>query len=337
MSLLSYAVKRLAERMILLIVFTMFMWFLVLGFEQILGINPATFFVSPGEFLHAKNPELAYQIALQKIERDLGLDYPLYVQFLVYLKNMFTLNLGTCIAGHFEGEPVGKILADAFPYTALLTLPPLVFQTILAIYLGSIAGIKKNTKIDTIISNYMIIQYNIPVFAITVILWIVFAVIYKVYPLTDLPYLSHLNNILLDLKIFSIPWLIQTLVYGFPNRGILMRNSMAENLDSDFIRYERLAGLREKILRADARRVSLIPVIVRTAIDLAFVLSGDVFLEIFFGIPGWGYILYEAALTNEVVLILGSTFLLTLYAIVILYFVDIFEIIIDPRARKSVK
>ncbi|ARM75475.1 ABC transporter permease [Acidianus manzaensis] len=337
MSLLSYALKRLAERIILLVVFTIFMWFLVLGFEQIIGINPATVFVSPGEFLHAKNPLLAYHIALHEVEKDLGLNYPLYSQFVIYLEHMFTLNLGTCIAGHFAGESISKILIDGFPYTALLTIPPLVFQTILAIYLGSIAAIKKNTKTDTFISNYMIIQYNIPVFAITIIFWVIFAVIYKVYPLSDLPYLSHLNNILLDLKIFSIPWIIQTLVYGFPTRGILMRNSMAENLESDFIRYERLAGLREKILRTDARRVSIIPVVVRTAIDVAFVLSGDLFIEEYFGIPGWGYILYQSAISDEIVLILGSTFLLTLYALILLYFVDIFEAIIDPRARKSVK
>ena len=112
---------------------------------------------------------------------------------------------------------------------------------------------------------------------------------------------------------------------------------MVENLDSDFIKYERLAGLRERIVRSHARRVSIIPVIIRTGIDLAFAISGDLFLEIYFGIPGLGLRLYDAIEGDYIKIILGSTFLLTLYAVILLYIVDVIELIIDPRARRSVK
>jgi peptide/nickel transport system permease protein len=334
LGLASYLAKRAIERLILLLIFTAFVWMLVLGIPQLIGINPAYHFINPSEFLHSKNPELAEKLAIESIDRGLGLNYPLEVQFFIYFIHMLTLNLGVCPVNH---QSVAVCLLSALPFTVILTIPPVLFQTLASIYLGSIAAIKRNTKTDVAIMSYFIVDYNLPIFVVTLFLWFLFTVVLKIYPISVYNEVHNWTNIVTDLKVFWLPWLILTFIYGFSTRGILMRNAMVENLDSDFIKYERLAGLREKIVRAHARRVSIIPVIVRTAIDLAFAISGDFFIEVYFGIPGLGYKLFYAALGDEIMIVLGSTFVLTLYAIILLYFVDIVEFIIDPRARRSVK
>ncbi|BDC18555.1 ABC transporter permease [Acidianus sp. HS-5] len=334
MGLASYLAKRAVERVILLLIFTAFVWMLLLGIPQLIGINPALHFINPSEFLHAKNPALARKLAIECIDRGLGLNYPLGAQFFVYFVQMLTLNLGVCPANHVS---VAACLLSALPFTVILTIPPVIFQTLASIYLGSIAAVKRNTKTDVAIMNYFIADYNLPIFVVTLLLWLAFAVILKVYPISVYNQVHDWTNIVTDLKVFWLPWIILTFIYGFSTRGILMRNSMVENLDSDFIKYERLAGLKERIVRAHARRVSIIPVIVRTAIDLAFAISGDFFLEVYFGIPGLGYKLFYAALGDQIKILLGSTFVLTLYAVMLLYFVDVVEFIIDPRARRSIK
>ncbi len=326
MGFLSYAVRRAVERFILLLGLMLFLWFFVEALPQLFGINPAEWYIPFG--MLGKSAQF-YQSIIRSLTIEFGFNKPLYVQFIRYVYNLLTFNLGYDWMQH---EPVVEEIMRALPYTVVLTVPPLIFQTILAILLGSYSALNRGKWIDHLISNYLIIQYNIPGFFIAAIFWVLFAVALKIAPLSAVAVIKW-NNIGSILSAYWLPWVIQTLIFGFPNRGILMRNTMEDILDSDFIKYERLAGLREQLIRNHAIRNSLIPIITRTAIDLAFILGGIYILEYIFGIPGMGLLGVTAALQLNIPLLVGSFYVLTLYALVILYINDLIYPLIDPRIK----
>ncbi len=326
MAFLNYALRRAVDRIILLISLLIVMWLIVEGLPELFGINPAVWYAPVGQL--GKSAEF-YQNIIQDITRIYGFNKPIYVQFVDYFKALLSFNLGYDFQHH---EYVISEIMRALPYTVVLTVPPLLLQTILAILLGSYAALKRNTWIDHLISNYLVIQYNIPGFFILAVFWVIFAIYMKIAPISAVAVISF-SKPLTVLDAYWLPWLILTLIFGFPVRGILMRNTMIDVIDSDFIKYARTVGFREKIIRGMARRNSLIPVITRTAIDLAFVLSGIYFVEYIFGIPGMGYLGVEAALELNIPLLVGSFYLLTLYALLILYINDLIYPLIDPRIK----
>lgn len=326
MGFLSYALRRAIDRFILLLGLVILMWFIVEGIPELFGINPAIWYAPVGQL--GKSAQFYHSI-IEDITRIYGFNQPLYVQFVKYLYALFSFNLGYDFQHH---EYVLTEILQHLPYTVLLTLPPFVFQTLLAIILGSYAALKRNKFVDHLISNYLIIQYNIPGFFILAVFWVLFAVYMKIIPISGIAVLN-LHSITSIIQVYWLPWIIEVFIFGFPVRGILMRNTMIDILDSDFVKYARLAGLKEKTVRGIARRNSLIPVITRTGIDLAFILGGIYFVEYIFGIPGMGYLGVEAALGLNIPLLTGSFFFLTLYALIILYAMDLIYPLIDPRIK----
>ncbi|MBP1357987.1 MAG: ABC transporter permease [Sulfolobus sp.] len=326
MGFLSYAIRRAVDRFVLLLGLLIFLWFFVEALPQLFGINPAEWYIPFG--MLGKSAQF-YQNIIRALTIEFGFNKPLYVQFVRYLYNLLTFNLGYDWLQH---EPVIEEIMRALPYTVALTVPPLIFQTILAILLGSYAALNRGKWIDHLISNYLIIQYNIPGFFIAAIFWVIFAVALKMAPLSGVAVIKW-NNIESIISAYWVPWIILTLIFGFPVRGILMRNTMEDILDSDFIKYERLAGLREQLVRNHAIRNSLIPVITRTAIDVAFILGGIYILEYIFGIPGMGLLGVTAATELNIPLLVGSFYVLTFYALVILYINDLIYPLIDPRIK----
>lgn len=326
MGFLNYALRRAIDRFVLLIALLIIMWAIVEGLPELFGINPAIWYVPVGQL--GKSASF-YENIINTITILYGFNKPLYVQFVDYMKNLLTFNLAYDFQHH---EYVIVEIERALPYTVLLTVPPLIFQTILAVILGSYAAIKRNTWVDHVISNYLIIQYNIPGFFILAVLWVVFAVYVKIVPISAISVINFSKPATI-LEAYWLPWVILTFIFGFPVRGILMRNTMVDVIDSDFIKYARTIGFNERIIRGMARRNSLIPVVTRTAIDLAFILGGIYFVEYIFGIPGMGYLGVEAALELNIPLLVGSFYLLTVYALIILYINDLIYPLIDPRIK----
>ncbi|BCU67621.1 peptide ABC transporter permease [Sulfolobales archaeon HS-7] len=328
-SFLSYALKRFIDRFILLIGLIVFNWLLLEGLPEAFGINPVVWIV-PRELSHNVN---AYATQIKTLTVLFGFNQPLYVQFVRYVYNTLTFHFGY---DFLANEPVIVEIIHHLPYTLVLTIPPLIISTFLAIILGQIAALRRGSAVDNTLSNYFIIQYNIPGFFLSFILWVVLIVALKLGPISDASVLTSWN-IVNVLKAYWLPWIIITLIFGFPVRGLLMRNTMVDILDSDFIRYERIAGVKEGIVRSHARQVSLIPVVTRTSIDLAFILGGIFVIEYVFGIPGMGYLLTEAAVKFDFPLLVGSFFVLTFYSLIVLYINDLIYPLIDPRLKKSLR
>jgi ABC-type dipeptide/oligopeptide/nickel transport systems, permease components len=326
MGFLDYAIKRAVDRIILLLGLVILLWFVVEALPEIFGVNPAIWYAPVGQLGRSAS---YYQNIINDITTLYGFNQPLYVQFVRYLYALFSFNLGYDFQHH---EYVINEVMQYLPYTIILTLPPFIFQTLLAIVVGAYAALKRNKVIDHIISNYLILQYNIPGFFILAVLWVVFAVYIKIIPISGIQVL-HLNNIMSIFKVYWLPWVIQVFIFGFSVRGILMRNTMVDVLDSDFVKYARLSGLKESTVKAIARRNSIIPVVTRTGIDLAFILGGIYFVEYIFGIPGMGYLGIIAATELNIPLLTGSFFFLTLYALIVLYATDLIYPLVDPRIK----
>ncbi|TRM85737.1 ABC transporter permease, partial [Sulfolobus sp. C3] len=174
----TYAVRRAVDRLLLLIALVILNWFLLEGLPEALGIDPALWFLPIGQIGRSSQFQHSLLVALTNLY---GFNKPIYVQFAHYFYLLFTLKFYDF--QHHE-YVVGEIMR-ALPYTIVLTVPPLIFQTILAILLGSYAAIKRNKLVDHIISNYLVLQYNIPGFFILVILWVLLAIYVKVIPISD--------------------------------------------------------------------------------------------------------------------------------------------------------
>jgi ABC-type dipeptide/oligopeptide/nickel transport system permease component len=307
MSITRYALNRLIVTIPTLVVLTMLVFLMV----QLVPGDPAEIFL--GE--KRSSPEL-----LARVRHDMGLDQPLYVQYLSYMGNLVRGDLGKSL---FNEQPVLDQILVAMPYTLTLALSALLISTILGVGLGIISALKHNSWIDTFSMVLALIGVSMPVFWLGLLLILIFSVNLKWFPPMGQGSLDRLVLPALTLGLLSSATLAR-----------LVRSNMLDVLSDDYIRTARAKGLRKNtIVIRHALRNALIPAITIIGLQFGGLISGAVITETIFARIGLGRMYVESILNKDITMIQGLTLVLALIIMVINIVVDLSYAALDPRIR----
>ena len=261
------------------------------------------------------------EAAAAQIRAQYNLDKPFWMQYLLYLKGVFTLDFGTA----FNGQKVTSIMATAFPTTAKLAIYALAIETILGISLGVIAGMRRGTWFDSTILVVSLLLISVPTFVLGFVLQYVLGVQLAILPTTA--------SASVDLRSLTMPAMVLggvSLAYVIR----LTRQSVSENVSADYVRTARAKGLSNGVVMTrHILRNSLIPVATFIGGDLGALMGGAIITEGIFNIHGVGGTLWNAIIKGEPQTVVSVTTVLVLVYIIANLIVDLLYAVLDPRIR----
>ena len=261
------------------------------------------------------------EAAAAQIRAQYNLDKPFWMQYLLYLKGVFTLDFGTA----FNGQKVTSIMATAFPTTAKLAIYALAIETILGISLGVIAGMRRGKWFDSTILVVSLLLISVPTFVLGFVLQYVLGVQLAILPTTA--------SASVDIKSLTMPAMVLggvSLAYVIR----LTRQSVSENVSADYVRTARAKGLSGGVVMTrHILRNSLIPVATFIGGDLGALMGGAIITEGIFNIHGVGGTLWNAIIKGEPQTVVSMTTVLVMVYIIANLIVDLLYAVLDPRIR----
>ena len=282
----------------------------------------ALVFLMPGDPVQALGGDRGLSAAAEaRVRAEYNLDKPFIVQYLLYLKGVFSLDFGTT----FSGRPVTEVMAHAFPVTIKLAVMALVFETIFGVAFGVIAGIRRGGIFDSTVLVMSLFVIAVPSFVIGFVLQFVVGVKWKLLPVT-----VGANDSFQALLMPAI--VLGALSFAYVLR--LTRQSVSENLTADYVRTARAKGLSNvAVMGRHVLRNSLIPVVTYIGTDLGALMAGAIVTEGIFGISGVGGTMYQAILKGEPTTVVSFTMVLIIVYIFANLLVDLIYALLDPRIR----
>ena len=282
----------------------------------------ALVFLMPGDPVQALGGDRGLSAAAEaRVRAEYNLDKPFIVQYLLYLKGVFSLDFGTT----FSGRPVTEVMAHAFPVTIKLAVMALVFETIFGVAFGVIAGIRRGGIFDSTVLVMSLFVIAVPSFVIGFVLQFVVGVKWKLLPVT-----VGANDSFQALLMPAI--VLGALSFAYILR--LTRQSVSENLTADYVRTARAKGLSNgAVMGRHVLRYSLIPVVTYIGADLGGLMAGAIVTEGIFGISGVGGTMYQAILKGEPTTVVSFTMVLIIVYIFANLLVDLIYALLDPRIR----
>ena len=282
----------------------------------------ALVFLMPGDPVQALGGDRGLSAAAEaRVRAEYNLDKPFIVQYLLYLKGVFSLDFGTT----FSGRPVTEVMAHAFPVTIKLAVMALVFETIFGVAFGVIAGIRRGGIFDSTVLVMSLFVIAVPSFVIGFVLQFVVGVKWKLLPVT-----VGANDSFQALLMPAI--VLGALSFAYILR--LTRQSVSENLTADYVRTARAKGLSNvAVMGRHVLRNSLIPVVTYIGTDLGGLMAGAIVTEGIFGISGVGGTMYQAILKGEPTTVVSFTMVLVIVYIFANLLVDLIYALLDPRIR----
>ena len=264
------------------------------------------------------------------LTKEFGLDRPIFEQYLLYLKGLFTGNLG--IAYH-NRQPVVENLATAF----MNTLPLVLTGTILALHDAASPGIFTTLFVgsvfDYVTTNISVLFYAFPTQFLGMMLLIFFAGVLPTAGLAD-PFavaLSPGEQFVDRLRHLILPVATLTLTLYAENL-LIVRSSVLETLGEDYMLTARAKGLpRRRIIGSYAVRNAMLPTITMIALALGSVVSGSILIEVIFSWPGIGRELYDAVLNRDYPMLQGGFLVITITVVIFNYLADLAYAWLDPR------
>ncbi len=249
------------------------------------------------------------------------LDQPFIVQYGIFLKNLFTFNLGTS----FSGQPIASIIARAFPVTARLAIMALAIEAIFGVTAGVIAGLRKGKLFDGTVLLASLVVIAIPTFVLGFLLQFVVGV--------KLAWAKPTVSAGADWGDLILPAVVLGLV-SFAYVLRLTRTSILENMNADYVRTATAKGLsRPRVVMVHILRNSLIPVVTFLGADLGGLMGGAIVTEGIFNVPGVGNTLYRAVLSGEGPMVVSIVSILVLVFVLANLLVDLLYAWLDPRIR----
>ncbi|MFE6916474.1 ABC transporter permease [Streptomyces rubiginosohelvolus] len=262
----------------------------------------------------------ATQIA--QIKADLGLDQPIWQQYLNYLGNLFQGDLGDQIG---TKRPVAEVIADAYPITVRLAIFAFVFTVVAGISLGIIAGLKAESLRDRGLLGLTLVLISMPSFVLGFLVQYFFA--FQLGIAKPNVSLDPTNGELIMPAI-----VLASLSLAYVAR--LTRTSVAENIRADYMRTAVAKGLpRRRVIGVHLMRNSLIPVVTFLGTDIGALMGGAIVTEGIFNIKGVGSLVFEALSKREGATVVGVVTLLVIVYLICSLLVDLLYAVLDPRIR----
>jgi peptide/nickel transport system permease protein len=269
---------------------------------------------------------------MAQLRQTFGLDQPLYVQLVVYLERVLTLDLGYSFR---HGMSVSALIATRLGPTLLLMLTVLLLSVGLGVLLGAIAARNLNRWRDNLISVLAVLAYATPVFWAGLMLIVVFSVKLGWFPVSGMEEVAAFNEgwaRVLDIaRHLVLPAITLTLFYlALYTR--LMRASVLDQYAMDYVVTARAKGLTERqIAWRHVLRNAMLPVLTMAGVQVGALLGGAVVVETVFAWPGLGFLAYESLFARDINLLLGIFFISGCLVVVVNLAVDLLYSVLDPR------
>ena len=281
----------------------------------------AMVYALPGDPIRALAGDRPLSEAVQAQLRDeYNLDDPLYLQYLKYAGGLLQGDFGT----DFSGRAVLDTIEQRLPITAKLALTAVVFEAIIGLTAGILAGIRRGSFFDNLVLVTTTLIVSIPVFVLGFVAQYLFGLRFPIFPTSGIGdgWYSYL-----------LPGLVlASLSLAYVAR--LTRTSLAENLRSDDVRTARAKGLKPStVIGKHTLRNSLIPVVTYIGADVGALMAGAIVTETIFNIPGLGRAVYDSVLRQEGAVVVGIVTLFVFFYIFFNLAVDILYALLDPRIR----
>jgi len=303
---------------------------LLLGVTLIL-VSLITFFVfqvMPGDPIRIMLGPEASEAQIATLEKQLGLDQPLFLQYFDWLLGVLTGDLGDSIR---YSTPVFSLIADRLPVTLSLTVMALILVVLLAIPLGVFVAKRQNKVSDLFISSTMQVGMAIPSFWLGMLLILYLGMTFSFFSVSGyVPWQESISGALGSLFLPALTIAIPQIAVKFR----YVRNTMIEQLNLDYVRTARSKGLLEAyILFRHVLKNAMIPILTVFGLILAEIIAGTIIVEQVFGLPGIGDLLVSSISYRDFPLVQGIVMYITFAVVIINFVVDMLYAILDPRIR----
>ncbi|MBC8586759.1 ABC transporter permease [Paratissierella segnis] len=274
------------------------------------------------------------QEMIDTLTKKYGLDKPIYVQFIHYIKTLLKGDLGYSI---MSNEPVGKLILEKVGPTLLLALTSIILALVIGTALGILAARKRGSKFDIVMNGLSYLFDSTPNFWLGLMLILIFASKLKVFPTAGMVDLRTQSEGIA--KVIDILWhlvlpLTTVTLIQIPYYFRIARSSVIQTMSEDFITTFRAAGMKEnRIFNKYVFKNAILPTVTVFGINLAYVISGVAIIEIVFAWPGMGRLMMTAISKRDYPLLMGIYLLLSVSIAVCMIVVDVVYAIIDPRIR----
>ena len=297
---------------------------LLLTIPVLLGASFLIFgmvYALPGDPIRALAGDRPVSPAVVEVLRErFHLDDPLWVQYWEYLKGLLHGDLGT----DFRGRPVLETIERTLPVTIRLALVAIVFEAVIGLVAGVLAGIRRNSFFDNLVLVSTTLMLSIPILVLAFVAQLLFGLKFGWFPIAGTRE---------GLYSYVLPGLVLasgSLAYV----ARLTRTSVAENMRADYVRTARAKGLpnRTVIVRHTLRN-SLIPVVTFIGADIGSLLGGAIVTETVFNLPGIGREVFHSVRAQEGAVVVGIVTLMVFFFIFFNLVVDVLYAVLDPRIR----
>jgi ABC-type dipeptide/oligopeptide/nickel transport system permease component len=284
--------------------------------------DPVTAYLSRIQSETTVSPEY-----IEQVRRSLGVDRPAIVQFGLYVGRVVRGDLGI---SYTQSAPVREVILQQLPYTLQLAAAALLIEVLVGVPLGVYAAVRRGSIVDYLATATATLGYSLPRFWVGLILILLFAVHWNLFPIigvgtTGRP-LSLLHHLVLP-----------ACALGFAGAAYvarMTRSAMLEVLGEDFVRTARAKGAPERVvLLRHALWAALIPVVTVVGISLSRALGGSAIIETLFGRVGIGSLLVESIIQRDYALVQGTILALALGVFLVNILVDVMYAWLNPRIR----
>jgi peptide/nickel transport system permease protein len=281
----------------------------------------------PGGPARASLGERANAASIKAFNAEYGLNQPLPIQYVVWISQALRGNLGF---SYKLNQSVVSLLAENIPRTLVLTGSATVISIGVAVPLGLIQAVRRNSAVDYAVTGFAFIFYSMPSFFLGLVLIIVFSDVWPVLPATGptatAPLITQIPNLALPVATLT---LITVALFSR-----YMRSASLDNLAEDYVRTARAkGGSTLRVLFRHVLRNALLPVITLVGLSLPGILGGALIVESLFNYPGMGLLFWNAAQTEDFPVMLGTSLVVGLGVVLGSLLADILYGVVDPRVR----
>ena len=283
----------------------------------------------------SSNDSAVSQEVIDALKKQYGFDKPLHMRYLIWLKNLVTLDFGESFT--YE-EPVVDVIISKFPISLQFGIFSFLISYLICIPLGVFKAVKHGTKIDLVSSIGLFMMYSIPPFMLGILLIVFFSggSFFDIFPIggfvsdsyDELDFWGQVGD-----RLYHAALPLTCYVIGsFTTLTMLMKNSLLEEIKKDYVRTARAKGLGEKaVYLKHALRNALIPIATGIGGFLGVFFAGSILLETIFQLDGMGLLSYQAILERDYNIIMGLLFFQSMLMLCGNLISDITYVFVDPR------
>jgi ABC-type dipeptide/oligopeptide/nickel transport system permease component len=255
------------------------------------------------------------------MEHKFGLDKPLWSQYVIYLNNVIHLDFG--VPNKYPNETVTSLIARTWPTTLKVGAVTIVVAYSLGLLLGILAAVRQRTFVDYLLTFIATMGIAVPSFVIAIWLILIFGVRLEWFPLRGL---DSWRSYVLPVTAYALGPMALVARYT--------RTSLVDNLRADYVRTARAKGLAERsVLTRHVFRNALIPLITIVLPEIPNILTGSIFIEMTFGIPGIGRFFVQSTFNRDYPMIMALVLLVAAVWGLMYLLTDILYVMLDPRIR----